>query len=252
MGPEILFFDIETAPNLSYVWGHWEQNVIKHEREWYILCVSYRWGVDGKTKVISLPDYDGYEKDPEDDKALCQDLWDLLDRADIVIGHNGDRFDIRKSNARFILHGMTPPSHYRTVDTLKAARRFFMFNSNSLGALGQTLGLGSKADVGGFSTWAGCMRGDKKAWRQMTKYAKQDTDLLVAVYLRLRPWITNHPNFGVWSDRPCCTKCGSEDLIRRGTRTTQVATYAQVQCKACGGYSRLRTAYKHTKPTYTV
>lgn len=25
--PKILFFDIETAPNLGYVWGRYEQNV---------------------------------------------------------------------------------------------------------------------------------------------------------------------------------------------------------------------------------
>ena len=49
------------------------------------------------------------------------------------------------------------------------ARRNFMFNSNSLGDLGQTLGLGGKGDTGGFDTWLQCMAGDPKAWRRMIK-----------------------------------------------------------------------------------
>ena len=30
---KVLFFDIETAPNLSYVWGQWQQDVIDHAQE---------------------------------------------------------------------------------------------------------------------------------------------------------------------------------------------------------------------------
>ena len=29
---KVLFYDIETAPNLAYVWGHYDQNVVKQYR----------------------------------------------------------------------------------------------------------------------------------------------------------------------------------------------------------------------------
>jgi uncharacterized protein YprB with RNaseH-like and TPR domain len=117
---KILYYDIETAPNLSYVWGQYEQNVIDHEREWYILCVSYRWEGENKTHVCSLVDFpDAYKKDPENDYHVVKKMWDLIDEADIVIAHNGDRFDMRKANARFVYHGLGPTSPTKQIDTLK-------------------------------------------------------------------------------------------------------------------------------------
>ena len=59
-----LFFDIETAPNLSYVWGQWQQDVIEHNREWYIICFSYKWEHEKKTHVVSLDDFYLYNKQP--------------------------------------------------------------------------------------------------------------------------------------------------------------------------------------------
>ena len=35
--PKILLIDIETAPNLGYIWGKYEQNVIDYKTEWYLL-----------------------------------------------------------------------------------------------------------------------------------------------------------------------------------------------------------------------
>lgn len=71
---KVLYFDIETAPNLSYVWGHYEQNVIQHDREWYMLCISYRWEGEKKVHVCALPDFpDAYKKDPENDYHVVKE-----------------------------------------------------------------------------------------------------------------------------------------------------------------------------------
>ena len=109
---KVLFYDIETAPNLAYVWGQYDQNVVQQYREWYLLCFSYKWEGQKSTSVVSLTDFpDVYDKDPEDDSAVAQVLWDLFDEADVVIAHNGDKFDMKKANARFIVHEMGPPKH---------------------------------------------------------------------------------------------------------------------------------------------
>jgi len=238
-----LFFDIETAPNLSYVWGQWQQDVIQHVNEWYIICFSYKWEGEKTTKVVSLDDFDLYETEPENDFHVVHKLWELLGEADIVIGHNSDAFDIKKANARFVFHNFGPPSHYQTVDTLKIARRHFKFNSNRLGHLGEHLGLGGKEVTGGFQTWEGCMKGDPKAWKLMKKYAKQDVDLLVDVYERLRPWATNHPNKNVIDGTSyACPTCGSNKLQKRGKRRTRTMEYQTLQCTRCRSYCRERLA----------
>lgn len=247
--PKVLFYDIETAPNLGYIWGKWDQNVLAYTKEWTLLCISYRWAHEKTTHVVSLLDFpELYEVDPEDDTEVVNVLWDLLDEADITIAHNGDAFDNKKASARFIINGFNPPSPFRSIDTLKVARTKFKFNSNTLGDLGQTLGLGEKVATGGFSLWQGVMRGDEKAWKRMIKYAKQDTDLLIKVYERLKPWMTNHPNLGMWSELTVCPSCGGNHLMKRGTRYTNTMSYQQYQCTDCGAYCRSRTADGGTKP----
>ncbi len=46
----------------------------------------------------------------EDDDRIIKHLWQLMDQADIVVAHNGKRFDVPKMNSRFILAGLPPTS----------------------------------------------------------------------------------------------------------------------------------------------
>lgn len=246
--PKVLFFDLETAPNLAYVWGHYEQNVIRHVQEWFVLCAGYRWAHETRTHVIAQPDFNGYSPACNDDSQVVQALWQLFDQADILVAHNGDRFDVKKANARFVEQGLTPPSPYKTVDTLKVARQQFMFNSNKLGDLATHLGLGGKAPTFGFDTWTGCMAGDTTAWARMTKYCKRDIDLLVSVYLRLRPWMKSHPNLNVFTGLSNCPTCGHHKLMKRGMAHTRTMTYQRYCCQGCGAYSRGRAAATVTRP----
>ena len=246
---KVLFFDIETAPNLSYIWGQWQQDAIAHVREWYILCFSYKWEHQKNTQVVAVKDFKLYNKDPENDLHVIQKLWDLFQEADVVIGQNSDAFDIKKANSRFAYHNLGPTSHYQSVVTLKIARRHFKFNSNKLGHLGEHLGLGAKESTGGFSLWEGCMNGDAKAWGVMKKYAKQDVDLLVDVYERLRPWATSHPNRNVIDGTTHeCPTCGGNQLQKRGVRRTRTMSYQQYQCTRCKAYCRSRVADVQLRP----
>lgn len=234
-----LLVDIETAPSLGYVWGKYQQDVLSFEKDWYILSFAYKWLGEKKTKAHSLPEYKTYKQDQEDDKLLCQELWKVMDEADVVIAHNGDRFDVRKSNARFVQHGFNPPSTFKTVDTLKVARKYFKFDSNRLNDLGSYLDVGQKVDVGSFNTWKKCMVGDKKAWKKMVTYNKKDVDLLEAVYLKLRPWMTNHPNANLYLDTmDSCPNCGKHTLQRRGYSYTRTGKFQRYQCTSCGAWSK--------------
>lgn len=234
----ILFLDIESSPNLSYTWGKYEQNVIAFEREWNILSFAYKWSGDKTVRVFSLPDFPLYKKEPFNDKQLIIKLFDLLNNADVVVGHNIDRFDLRKINARFLKHKMQPPSPYKTVDTLKLSRKYFALNSNKLNDISEYMGLGSKEDTGGFTLWLSCMSGIKSAWRTMVKYNKQDVVLLEKVYLYLRAWHTGNPNQNLYQGSTHkCPACGG-DTQKRGLMYTRVGKYQRHQCKSCGSWSK--------------
>ncbi|NHZ84895.1 MAG: RNase H superfamily protein [Planctomycetia bacterium] len=246
---KILLFDIETAPNLGWIWGKYEQNVIEYQSEWYMLCFAAKWLGQNKIITSALSDFSTYKKNKEDDRNVLNILWKLLDEADIVIAHNAIAFDIRKANARFLAHGMTPPSPYKVVDTLRVARKYFKFNSNKLDDLGEHLGIGRKIATGGFGLWKGCMNGDNKSWKKMIQYNKQDVKLLEDVYLKLRPWIISHPHRGLLDEKEkACPNCNSNKLQRRGFTHTRVSVFQRWQCVSCGAWSRSRLAEKTIKP----
>lgn len=191
---------------------------------------------DKKITTYALPDFKGYKANKEDDYKLVQKLWEYFDKADCLIAHNGDGFDIRKANARFIYHRLLPPSPYVTIDTLKIARRHFKFDSNRLDALAQHLHIGKKLPTTGFDTWKGCMTGDKKAWDLMCKYNAHDVELLERVYTVLRPWAKNHPNMNLITRKDGCPKCTSTRIKREGHRYTMMGAAQRYSCLTCGAW----------------
>ncbi|HET8708968.1 MAG TPA: ribonuclease H-like domain-containing protein [Candidatus Saccharimonadales bacterium] len=246
-----LIYDIETAPIIGTTWGKYEQNLIWTIQDWYLLSFAYKWLGDKHTKVIGLDDFALYKKQPENDIMVVKELHKLFDEADVIIAHNGDQFDKKMVTTRFMIHKLTPPSPYKTIDTKKVAKRYARFTSNKLDDLGESLQIGHKLDTGGAELWKACMRGDQKAWRKMKRYNKQDVVLLEKLYLELRPWIDNHPGVNIYDNRPdACPKCGGAVLTSQGTARTKTALYRQFKCKTCGGWCRQRQSEKTSKMVY--
>lgn len=226
-----MLFDIETSPLLGYTWEIYDTNVIEIVQDWYMLSFAVKWLDEKKTRVYTLADFRGYTKDKANDYKLVKKLWDYLSEADLVIAHNGDQFDIKKANARFIAHGLAPPAPNKTVDTLKVARKHFKFTSNKLDDLGNILGVGRKVAHTGKHLWLSCMRGDRKAWKIMAKYNKQDVVLLEKVYLKLRPYMATHPNNVSFGQ---CPVCQSFQVQKRGSYWSLKRKYQRYQCQSCG------------------
>lgn len=229
MKRKILLFDIETAPNLAYVWGKYEQDVIAFKEEWHLLSFAYKWLGEPSVHCITM-------QGQKNDKQLATKLRDLFNEADVVIAHNGDAFDIKKARARFAAHNLKPPSTFSTVDTLKVARKLFNLNSCKLNDLGLYFKLGEKVKHTGFDLWLGCLRNDRASWKLLEKYNKQDVTLLEKVYNKLLPWMERHPNVALLEGRKGCPKCGSVNVVKDGVRANSVALQQQWKCKDCHGY----------------
>jgi hypothetical protein len=236
--PKILLFDIETTPMPVWVWDFGKQyvpptNLVRDDngkqRVWYVLSWAAKWLYDDNVMSDIVTPQEALERD---DSRVIQSIWKLLDEADIVIAHNGDRFDIRKLNARFILNNMTPPSPYKSIDTLKIARKEFAFSSNKQDFLTKTFGLSEKLKTD-FQLWVDCMDGKKDALNNMLKYNKRDVVGLEQVYLKLRPYIKNHPNLGVLMGSDCCPTCGSGNL--KASNATYFTSSNEFPVYRCGG-----------------
>lgn len=235
--PKILIFDIETAPSKGWFWQMWETNIIEVEEHGYMLSFSAKWFNEKNIYTYGLPDFLGYKKKPSNDKWLVNELSRLINEADIIVAHNGDRFDITTTNTRLVTHGLPPLPPVKTVDTLKVARSKFKFLSNKLDDLGNFLSVGRKTPHTGKHLWFGCMKGDVDSWKQMKKYNEQDVRLLERVYIKLLPWMTNHPNRNVYRDTNGCPKCGSNKVNKRGFAYTTTGRKQRFWCTNCGGWS---------------
>lgn len=232
----VAFFDIENAPSLGYYYDPWKEgNIVATLRPWFML--SFAWQELGSKTVHckALCDYPNYKNDRENDGQLVKDLWKLFDSFDILIAHNGDRFDKRKANARFLGLGLPPPSPYKTIDTLKIARRVFMLESNKLGSLGEFLGLGDKLPTTGWDTWRGCIEGDAKSWALMKRYNKHDVALLSQIYDKLKAWAPTHPDLRAPGDEGCPT-CASTDVQHRGFNRAKTRVTQRMHCQNCGSW----------------
>jgi uncharacterized protein YprB with RNaseH-like and TPR domain len=233
--PRIAFFDIETAPSLGYYFDRYKEgNIVATESPWFMLSFAWKWAGDKSVQCKALCDYPSYKKSRYDDQHLVRDLWKIFDEADILVGHNADRFDVRKTNSRFLCVGLPPPSPYKTIDTLKIARRTFKQDSNRLAALGQDLGLGGKLPTTGWDTWKGAIDGDPRAWSLMKRYNKRDVSLLEQVYLKLRPWHTGHPDLRTYTGLTGCPACQSKHVQCRGFNVAKTRKTQRMQCRDCG------------------
>ncbi len=235
---KVLLIDIETSPNLGWTWGKYEQNVIQFEKESYMLCFTAKWLDSDKTITFGLDDFKDYDPLKPNDKELCKKLWQLMDEADIIVAHNGDSFDIKYTNGRFLVNGLGPTSPFRSIDTKKVSKKYFRLNSNKLDDIGDILNLGRKMSTGGFDLWLGCMKGDKKSWDKMKKYNKQDVVLLEKVYMTMRPWMNPHPNVGINISKEACDACGNDKLQKRGFSYTRQTKYQRLHCTKCGSWKQ--------------
>ncbi len=228
----IVYLDIETAPNLGYVWGKWEQNVLENKSDWYIISIAWKWAHENEVHTLALNDSNGYVPGSEDDSFLVRRLWDIFDKADIIIAHNGDGFDIPKIKTRFIIQGFAPPSPFKTVDTLKIARNQFKFDSNKLDDLGAYLKIGRKLPHTGFHLWKGCIvEGSEDSWTKMKQYNGHDVELLEKVYQLMRAWLPTHPN--VNKGESACPTCSSVSVQKRGFSYTALRKKQRLQCTDC-------------------
>ena len=253
--PKVLFYDIETSPIIGYTWGVWQQDVVQIKEDWQILTIAWKWIGDKKVSVIGQDDLPGYKPGVNNDLEITKVLRELLDQADIVVAHNGNQFDQKKVRTRIVIHGLEPPSPFKQLDTKQIAKQYFAFTRNNLKWIAKDLQVAQKGDPGGFETWEGCLAGDKKAWKHMKKYNKQDIPPLEDIYLKFRPWVHNHPNMARLGDRPdACPKCFAVGtMTRQGYKRTTVGKKPQYKCTSCGGWCSARQALNNkedVKPSY--
>lgn len=233
-GKKRLYFDVETSPNIGLFWrsgykmniGH--ENII-HERA--IICICWKW--EGSEDVHALT-WD----ESQCDKSMLEEFVKIADSADQVVGHNGDRFDMKWFKTRCLFHRIQTKAKYDTIDTLKISRSQFYFNSNRLDYIGKFLGFGGKKDTGGFNLWKDIVLNNcPESMALMVDYCKRDVELLEKVHVELKKYVepSMHRAVLTGGHKFDCPECGSDQVKKHGIRATKAGTIKhRMRCSSCG------------------
>jgi DNA polymerase elongation subunit (family B) len=229
-----LFFDIETSPNIVFSWNIGRDISIDYENilnERAIICICYKWENDKKIHHLTW--------NKGDDKKMIQEFARIIDSADEVIGHNSDRFDVKWVRTRALFHKIPFTHEIQSIDTLKAARGKFKFNSNRLDYIAKFLGLDGKIKTE-YSLWKNIvLHNDKASMDKMVRYCKKDVKQLERIYHALSPYLPHKTHRGVFEgyDSCSCPECSSQKTVSVKKRISAAGVVKrQLVCRDCGRY----------------
>jgi hypothetical protein len=232
MASKILLLDVETKPNLAYVWGLHDQHIgldmlVKPQG---IMCWAAKFYKE-KTMHFGA---EWHGEAPYQELNWMEDLHALLCEADAVVTYNGNKFDLPRIRGEFIARKLPPMPPVTSIDLYSTSRKLG-YPSGKLTYVCQHLGLGKKAQHAGFDTWVGAMEGIASDQRVMERYNKKDVILLEKLYSVLRPHIKEHPYLGT-GDAGECPTCHSKHIQKRGTRRTAGFIIDRLNCQDCGSW----------------
>jgi hypothetical protein len=236
--PAILILDIETSLMRVFAWHIHDVtlSVDNIERDWSVICWAAKWLGDSEVMGDVCT---SEEAKTGNDKRVVESIWKLVDQADIIVSFNGNMFDLKKLNTRFILNGLHPPSKYYSVDVYQTVRNNFGSSSNKLDYISTSLGFEGKIETH-FDLWKRSFYGEQEALDEMFVYNQKDVTELENVYLKYLPWIKNHPNVAIYNGESIqlCPKCGNKELNWSGYYYTSTGKFSAFRCSHCGAVGR--------------
>lgn len=249
-----LIFDIEVSGMLMFGFGVGKQNVsyLQLLTECKIVCLCYRW----RDEPIDIYHELKWNHKKQCDKKLLLDFIKVVEQADVVIGQNHERFDIRHVNARIASHGLAKQLPILVTDDLyKLVKRKLYLPCYKLDYMAEHFGFGRKKQTD-LQLWIDLLYHRKKeALDYMTEYCGRDVILTDQVFTRLEPYLNRKILGSVWNDdRAHCRQINCDGkLVSRGHRIcSNLQKRTQYACNKCGkyvtlGYNELRNTKEYTR-----
>ena len=243
-----LVIDLERLPGKAEVpfWSlsDYKNRRIRHDlvTEWP-RTISGAWRWFGQKKIHFAAEW---ETDPGDFAAR---LREAIHQADIVTGHNVNRFDRKHWNTLFRDHGIPMPSPYKVVDTLVVGRRELGDESMTLDALCQRYGIPTKQGRYDADVARDACAGVKRAQSLLKTYNMADVEASTGLYAMMLPLIKGHPHVAPVRglSATTCPRCGSDQVRRDGTYSPAVIVYQAYLCTSCTSY--FRTTWESRGPS---
>ena len=151
-----------------------------------VLCAVVQGSDCGEPLVLRGDAYKAWKRGRSDDSALVEDIAAVLDRYDVLVAHNGKRFDIPFLQTRLMRWGLPPLPTPKLVDPVLVARNKLRMSSNSLRRLLDFFGLNQKTEVAGDYWMRAALDGDREAMDYIVDHCVKDVEMLVQLLDRVK------------------------------------------------------------------
>ena len=230
--PRIMVFDIECTGMIIESYGLYNQNHNHKDiiEDWSLLSYAAYFPLQDEMHYM-----DNRYGEYRDDRQIVEGLHHLISNADIIIGHNSDRFDFKKFNTKaekYELDNIYDPVKYDTIKMLKAR---YALPSNSLDYAAKYFDLkerkSSHGKFPGKSLFDECKKGNSEAWKELELYNKQDCKVTWELFQRL----VKHDkkiNFNTFYQKSTCS-CGSQEFFKNGLKYAKNGVFQIYRCHSC-------------------
>jgi DNA polymerase elongation subunit (family B) len=229
-----IFYDLETAPNIGLFWRPGYKVSLSADniiQERFVICVC--WKVEGEKEIHSLT----CDKKNSDEKMIKR-FSKIINKADEIVAHNGDRFDLPWIKGRAFQLGVPVSPQIKTVDTLAWARKMGL-NSNRLDYIGKYRFSEGKTSTN-YDMWKKIVvNRDQSVLKQMVDYCKNDVVLQEKAYNALAPYHLPKSHVGVMNgcEKWTCPYTGSKHVVTNLRRVSASGTVKwQMKNKDTGQY----------------
>lgn len=131
-----------------------------------------------------------------DDKELVKAIRDELDQYDVLIAHNGLKFDIPFIRTRLAKWGLKGLPDKKLVDPVQLARNKLRMSWNGLDRVAEFLRVNSKSEVTGDMWLRASLDGDRKAMNYIVKHCIEDVRTLEKIVDAVKGYSTVFNSWG--------------------------------------------------------
>lgn len=234
--PKELVFDIETSGYLMFGFGLGKQNVSYTQllTTCKIVCICWRFRDEPEDVWHSLK----WDHDKQCDKVMIEKFIKVAEKADVIIGQNHERFDIRYVNERIAYHRLKKQLPIIVTDDLyKMVKKKLYLPCYKLDYMAKHYGFGTKMHTD-LQLWIDIVYNkDKKALGRMIEYCGRDVVLTDKIFTHLEPYLDRKIIGSVWHEDPLhCRQvnCNGKLRIRKYRLCKNLMKKSQYSCTECG------------------
>lgn len=238
---KVLFWDLESSPQLAWVWGTGEQYVsydqIKEDSETKIITIQYMWEGDKEPTYL---EWDQVGDKFDDSRMIEEFTTNVLRKYEpehlLIIGQNHKAFDHKLLNERAKVLRLTPQIHNVVkIDTYRSSKQSFKSNSHSLDARSKQYKLGGKEHTS-LKTWIDVMEHQTLPEDELIPYGLKDVTDLKTIFWNDLPYYETIPaqiEKFLLQAKAKCKVCEARKKPKYDLQECKVAGKKGYQCMNC-------------------